>query len=284
MADETQDTGQPWWPDAAPVVASPGPKDAPLLRMYAPGNAPRAGAIALHEVRADYAWHFHDMHKLLYAFEGAIEIEVENGAHLIPRQLAAWVPAGVAHRLGNQKVSSAAVFLPADAVANPGSRIRTIMAPPLMREMMREALRWYLPNAENDLRKAFFGALGALCAEWIGHEADLFMPSAGDPRLQRVLQHTSEHPEARLGEVCAMAGMSERTFRRHVQQDLGLSWEALRMRIRLLKAVSLLGDAGLPVTRVALDCGFDSPSAFSRAFRGVLGESPSDYRRRVRNP
>ena len=35
--------------------------------------------------------------------------------------------------------------------------------------------------------------------------------------------------------------------------------------------------AGEPVTRVALDLGYASPSAFTRMFRRVLGVSPSEY-------
>ena len=274
---------EPWWPEAAPVIASPGPSNAPLLRMYAPGTLPRAGSVALDEVRADYAWHFHDMHKLVYAFEGAIEIEVEDGRHLIPHQLAAWVPAGVAHRLGAQKLRSGAIFLPSSSVENPGQCIRTIIASPLMREMMREALRWYLPDADSDLRTAFFMAMSGLCSEWITQETDLFMPTSCDARIQRALDHTAEHAHARLSDICAQAGVSERTLRRHLKQETGMSWEVVRLRSRLLKAIALLGDNGLSVTQIALDCGFESPSAFSRAFRTAMHEAPSEYRRRVRN-
>lgn len=35
--------------------------------------------------------------------------------------------------------------------------------------------------------------------------------------------------------------------------------------------------AGESVTRVALDLGYASPSAFTRMFRRVLGVSPSEY-------
>ncbi|MEN4957260.1 helix-turn-helix domain-containing protein [Stenotrophomonas indicatrix] len=51
---------------------------------------------------------------------------------------------------------------------------------------------------------------------------------------------------------------------------------AWRQQVCLLAAIERLGQ-GQAVTRVALDLGYASPSAFSAAFRRVLGCSPSRY-------
>ena len=264
------------------IEGSAGPAGAPLLPLYEAGSAPRAGSIALDEVKADYAWHYHDMHKLIYAFEGAIELDVELGRHLVPLQLAAWIPAGVPHRLGKQNVRSSAIFFPAEAVTNPGQRVRTVLVSPLMREMMREAVRWHLPGPETSLRSAYFSVMAGLCGEWIANEADLFLPASNDPRLQKAIDYTASHADARALDICAVAGMSERSLRRHFKQDTGMSWDEYRRRRRLLEAIGLLGSTSEPVIEIAVKCGFESPSAFARAFRAALHESPSDYRRRVR--
>jgi methylphosphotriester-DNA--protein-cysteine methyltransferase len=44
----------------------------------------------------------------------------------------------------------------------------------------------------------------------------------------------------------------------------------------MLAAISRLSD-GQPVTRVALDLGYASASAFTSAFRRILGDTPSRY-------
>lgn len=67
------------------------------------------GAITLEKLEADCAWYYHDVHKLRYAFEGVIDVKVEQGRHLVPRQLAAWIPAGVTHRLWLDQQRSAAI-------------------------------------------------------------------------------------------------------------------------------------------------------------------------------
>ncbi|MCW3482086.1 helix-turn-helix domain-containing protein [Neisseriaceae bacterium JH1-16] len=74
----------------------------------------------------------------------------------------------------------------------------------------------------------------------------------------------------------AQAGMSRRTFTRLFRQQLGTSFAVWRQQASLLAALARLGQ-GEPVTRVALDLGYSSPSAFSAAFRRVLGTTPSQF-------
>jgi AraC-like DNA-binding protein len=46
--------------------------------------------------------------------------------------------------------------------------------------------------------------------------------------------------------------------------------------MRLLAAIPLL-TAGTPITKVAGDVGYDTPSGFSLMFRRVMGMTPSQY-------
>lgn len=265
-------------PTSSPVEK---PEDGTLLRMYPALQQPRSGSLRSDLLDVDSHWHFHDMHQLIYAFEGAIVIESNAGRHLVPRQLAAWIPAGALHRVGLHQIKSVSVFFTADLIEAPGERIRTVLATPLMQEMMREAFRWPLQGADSALRSSFFATMAGLCAEWIEREADLFTPTCQDPRLQRALSYTAGTPEARMAEVCRHAGMSERSFRRRLKLETGLTWEACRQRSRLLRAIALLGEADTPIIDVALSCGFESQSSFAKAFRAAMSETPTEYRSRV---
>jgi len=255
----------------------------PLKRMHAAGAQPRAGSHCSDGMDVDTNWHFHDMHQLLYAFEGAIEVESARGRHLIPRQLAAWIPAGVPHSTIIHRVRSGSVFFPVDAVGAPGDRVRTVLVSTLMREMIREAMRWPVREPESPVGADFFAAMARLCTEWIACETDLFLPTSRDARLKRALDYTAERTDATLSAVCRHAGMSERSLRRNLGIDIGMSWEDYRRRSRLLRAVALLGETGTPIGAVAASCGFESPSAFAKAFRLAMGEAPRQYRIRVRD-
>lgn len=254
-----------------------------LRRMLAMDAPPRAGSHCSDGMQVDTGWHCHDMHQMLYAFEGAIEVDSARGRHLIPRQLAAWIPAGAPHRTVIQGVRSGSVFFPAAMIANTDERIRTVLVSTLMREMIREAMRWPIREAEQSMGTSFFAAMATLCSEWITRETDLFLPSSSDPQLARALEYTNGQVTVTLHDVCAHAGMSERSLRRHLKDAIGMTWEDYRRRSRVLNAVSLLSESDVPVSDVAAKCGFESPSAFAKAFRVMMGETPREYRSRVRS-
>jgi AraC-like DNA-binding protein len=229
----------------------------------------------------DLQWHYHDMHKLLYAFEGAIEVESTRGRNLIPRQLAAWIPASVPHCTSIHGVRWVAVFFTRAMVPDSEQRVRTVTVSPLMREMMREAMRWPLTAQEYPLRAAFFAAMAQLCAEWITHEANLFLPTSNDQRVQRALDYTNQRKDLKLLDICSKAGISVRSLRRHLKDETGMTWELYRQRSRLLEAVSLLSETDESIGEIAARCGFESPSGFTKVFRQEVGETPRAYRHRV---
>jgi AraC-like DNA-binding protein len=257
------------------------PQRANLLPLRAPGMIPRPGSLYRDGMHVDLQWHFHDMHKLLYAFEGAIEVESTRGRNLIPRQLAAWIPAGVPHCTSIHGIRWVSVFFTTEMVDDTEQRVRTVMVSTLMREMMREAMRWPLDGLDNAVRASFFDAMGKLCGEWIAREAKLFLPTSTDPRVKHVLDYTAQRMDLNLAAVCKHVGMSVRSLRRHLKGETGMTWEDYRHRSRLLQAISLLSETGEPVSEIAARCGFESPSAFARVFRRQMGESPRDYRHRV---
>jgi AraC-like DNA-binding protein len=256
-------------------------QDGALLRMYPPGSDPRVGSFRADGLDIDSHWHFHDMHQLVYAFEGAIVVESARGRHLVPPQLAAWIPAGEQHRLSVHQVKSASIFFPVSMVRSPDDRVRTIMVRPLMREMVNEAMRWRLRDAPSKLGERFYDAMAGLCEEWILEEADLMLPVVNSARLQSALDYTAGQIDAQLSDVCAHAGLSPRTLRRHLRQETGLSWDMFRQRCRLLRAIALLAEGKEPIGQIAAECGYESPSAFAKSFRQALGVTPREYQRRM---
>lgn len=68
----------------------------------------------------------------------------------------------------------------------------------------------------------------------------------------------------------SQVAMSRRTFTRLFREQTGISFVEWRQQACLLMAVVRLGN-GEPVTRVATDLGYSSPSAFTGVFRRVLG-------------
>lgn len=250
-----------------------------LAPLMDPARRPPAGAIVQDEYDLDCPWHTHDMHQLQYAFEGAIEVEDARARHLLPRQLAAWIPAGVAHRTSLRRVKSGSILFAPEMVRPAGDRVRIIEVSPLMREMVLGAMRWPLQAPQDDTARAYFTALGLLCAEWIGREAPLSLPTATDPQLRAAMDYTRAAPaEACFSGACRAASLSERSLRRRFRAEAGMSWETYRRRVRLLAAIPLLSETDRPVGAIAAEVGFESQSAFAKALRGLTGKPPLAFR------
>lgn len=196
----------------------------------------------------------------------------------MPRTLSAWIPAGLVHRTSLHRVRSGSIVLSREMVPNAGDRVRIIEVSPLMREMVLGAMRWPLQGSQDAAGKAYFAALSHLCCEWIEREAPLHLPTA--PELRTAIAHTRAHlRDADIQSVCAAAGLSERTLRRRCRHLLGMTWDEYRRRARLLAAVALLSETEQPIGAIAADVGFESQSAFARAFKDLTGRTPREFRR-----
>jgi AraC-like DNA-binding protein len=104
----------------------------------------------------------------------------------------------------------------------------------------------------------------------------LSVPLPGDARLQRLCAQLLADPSDRrtLTAWSEVAGASTRTLARLFESDLGMSFNAWRQRIRFHNALEALS-RGQPISRVARRHGYRSASAFSSAFRKVMGMPPS---------
>lgn len=258
-----------------------------LVSMRHPAAAPvLGGAHDSDGWDVDTPWHFHDMHQLLYAFAGSVDVEGEEGSHRIPHQFAAWIPAGAVHRTRIQKVSSGSVFLSAELVPDAGTRVRVIRAPGLLREMVGHAKRWPLGGSEDAGARAYFTCLASLCPDWIVDEVELVLPTGEDPRIERAMEATRKAlGTITLAEVCREAGLSERSLRRRFLAEAGMSWEAYRRRLRIHAAIALLDATDRTVGAIAAEVGYENQAAFAKTFREAVGMAPTEYRNTKRpNP
>ncbi|MCK1638321.1 helix-turn-helix transcriptional regulator [Bradyrhizobium sp. 157] len=85
-----------------------------------------------------------------------------------------------------------------------------------------------------------------------------------------------------LAALASDAGLSRFHFCRAFKESTGLSPHAWLRQHRLEQAMSMLRDTDTSVVSVAAALGYSSQTAFAAAFRKMTGETPSDWRRRIR--
>jgi AraC-like DNA-binding protein/quercetin dioxygenase-like cupin family protein len=247
------------------------------------GSPVRAGTFAYDGGDLVTDWHSHELHQIEYAFEGIAEVETEGAHYLLPPQQAVWIPAGLAHRTTLKGVRSVAVFFDPAMVEDADDRVRILAATPVIREMIVYAARWPIARPASDpVADAFFDALALLVVDWLAHETPLCLPTSSDPVLRAVMDFTNANlPGVTVAAACGAAGLSERSLRRQFGAATGMTWRQYVLQSRLMRAMALLTEPGRTVIDVATEVGFDSVSAFTRAFVRLTGETPTAYRRRV---
>ncbi len=229
-------------------------------------------------------WHSHDVHQIEYAIGGVVEVQTRTGHYLLPPQQAAWLPVGLEHSATmNPDVKTVAVMFDPQLVPDAGNRARILAVSPLIREMMIYALRWPIDRPHGDeISDTFFRTLAHLVSEALDHEAPLSLPTSDHPIVAAAMAYTKEHLQSVTAEEVSRAvAVSERTLRRQFRQATGISWRTYLLHARMLKAMALLAAPDQSVQETASAVGFDSLSAFTRAFTQFCGETPSAYRHRI---
>ena len=100
-------------------------------------------------------------------------------------------------------------------------------------------------------------------------------------RVNAAMDYVEAHlaDELTIETLAQVAHFSPFHFHRIFSAVTGETIGAFVARVRIERAATLLSArADRPVTQIALDTGFASPSSFSRAFREAYGVSPTEWR------
>lgn len=222
--------------------------------------------------------HRHLRAQLIYAPTGAMRVSAAGSLWMVPPQRALWMPPGVEHSIRMlSDVTMRTLYLREDVASVMPRTCHVLPVSRLLRELIVRATE--LPVDYDEAGPA--GHLVALLlSELHGLRAlPLDLPLPGDARVMAVCRAILDEPGDRRGlaDWARDAHVSERTLARLFRSETGLSFGAWRQQARLLEAMGRLG-AGEPVTRVALDLGYDSISAFSAMFRRATATSPRTFR------
>ena len=250
-------------------------------------NPPDLGAPQPLIVRAEsipprhcFADHTHQWNQLVYAISGVLTVNIEGSCFVIPPEQAAWVPLRTRHRVGSLLGAEfRSLWLDDDVCSGIATSCVVFSVPPLLRALIIEATR--LQDEQDD-------------ADYAGRVVHLIVDQLRRARpLPAVLPWPRQGPVVALCEALyaepaddrgpeqwgATLGLSARTLSRRFNEEVGMPLSQWRRRLRLIKAVEMLG-GGCNVTQTALDLGYGSPSAFIYAFRQEMGMSPHAYYRR----
>jgi transcriptional regulator GlxA family with amidase domain len=118
-------------------------------------------------------------------------------------------------------------------------------------------------------------------AQFIRHE-----PPASRSSLAALMEWMTANLDQPLTieELAKQVSMSPRTFARRFREQTGTTPLQCLLTMRIHRAQELLEECQSSIDQIAMLVGFDSAITFRTRFRGVVGLTPTEYRRRFSVP
>jgi AraC-like DNA-binding protein len=172
------------------------------------------------------------------------------------------------------------------------------MLPPIVhiqKKSDQAALRWSVERMMQELRERQPG--GFLVAQHLAHMMLVqalrlhmaqglrggvgWLFALADKQMGAAINSMHADPAHRwtLQELAECAGMSRSTFALKFKETVGATPMEYLARWRMLLAGDRLANSSDPISLIALSLGYESESAFSTAFKRVMGCSPRQYSR-----
>jgi AraC-like DNA-binding protein len=135
------------------------------------------------------------------------------------------------------------------------------------------------------IMSALCGVLLAMVLRTSSTSGPVLWTAAGDSRIADLVERIVAHPghDWTIESLAAIARMSRATLMRRFRESTGTTVGGFVARARLIAASELLRTGDQNVAAVAVESGYRSESAFSRAFRDATGMTPARFRRSVRD-
>ena len=232
--------------------------------------------------------HSHPWAQVALSTTGVIRMTAGHGTYLVPPSRALWVPPDVEHaitvvedaEIRTLYLHPTARFLrdgqglPSPFAMWPECRVLEVS--PLLRELVQHLDVQPGPLAASPREQR----LSDLVLDELRRAAPVRLGLAlpADKRLRSLCEAVLDDPlrHATLDGWASQAGASTRTLARLFRQELGTTFGEWRQQARLAKALALAADKR-PMSHIAAELGYASPSAFSAMVRRTVGATPRRF-------
>lgn len=218
--------------------------------------------------------HVHPWAQFMCCSHGVISVATERGSYVLSPDMGLWIPPHIEHSVQMvQQIYQESLYVGGVLGERLSAGGGVVSMTPLVRELIREAAKMPVEYDESGEEGRLIAVLLDQLARLPARNVKLPLPR--DTRLQKICHILIAEPDNDLPLTwwADHAAASTRTLSRLFEAETGMGFRAWRQRLRLQRAMLLLGD-GRPVAAVAREVGYRSPSAFIVAFRQLFGFAP----------
>ncbi len=223
-------------------------------------------------------WHHHHWGQFSYAIKGVLTVRTREGCYIAPPQFAIWIPEGIEHQVSSEDAAEMrSLYIESSALPEPSWQKPCVFEiTPLCKELIiRFCQQPVMYEAQTKQSRIVDVLLDELQSQ---KEANTRLPMPTDERMIAICHHLQQHPDSQndIGQLGERVQLTGRSVSRLFKAQTGITFQQWRQHLRLLNALSRL-EKGDSVMSVAVDCGYDSNSAFVAAFKKQFGCTPGRY-------
>ncbi len=245
--------------------------------------------------------HWHSEIEMLYVKNGAISVTVEERKYvlnrgdiifiepekihtvspfLLPLEYDAAVFSASALSLNSEHFFGRDIIMP---LINGGSEFSGIIDSSFKDYEKLLSQAEILLNKESSKAAVFAALIGIIS---IIYDGGYIKKSSGQISkyshdIKKCLEYISENysRKIKLSELSDLIHVSENYFCGYFKKFTGITPFEQINETRVKKAAALLSDSDLTVSEIAVKCGFENLSYFTRKFKSIIGCTPIDYRK-----
>lgn len=226
-----------------------------------------------------YPQHGHAWGEFIYAFNGVMEVNINQMNYITPPPYGVWLPPNTQHSgLNRTPVSHATLYIHESLCHALPQQAGILLTSPLVSAILEHLKQHVFQETDPEYSRLLQVLLDQL------HHAELigsYLPHTDHIALKQILDFLHAHPadQSTLESLAKRINMTERTLARLSQKELAMSLNEWRQRLKVMKAMSLLNE-GQTVESIALDLGYANASAFINMFKRWMMLTPDQFRKK----
>lgn len=252
---------------------------------------------------SEIAWHWHKEIEIVVLYEGNVSLETAKESIILKKGDGVFINSEELHyfkKLGDEKcVLISYVFDKSLVIGDKGSIIERKYIEPLVQNKtlslfkISETLSRKLEEVFFEYEDKKFGVeinirniLSSVLLEIIIENREKLIEkkiykNLDSQRIKGMLDFIQKNysNELTLKEIGEAVFIGERETLRCFARTIGISPIEYLKKYRVKVAANLLTTTDLPVTEICIQCGFNSPSYFSKSFQRVFNVTPREYRK-----
>lgn len=252
---------------------------------------------------SEIAWHWHKEIEIVVLYEGNVSLETAKESIILKKGDGVFINSEELHyfkKLGDEKcVLISYVFDKSFVIGDKGSIIERKYIEPLVQNKtlslfkISETLSRKLEEVFFEYEDKKFGVeinirniLSSVLLEIIIENREKLIEkktykNLDNQRIKGMLDFIQKNysNELTLKEIGEAVFIGERETLRCFARTIGISPIEYLKKYRVKVAANLLTTTDLPVTEICIQCGFNSPSYFSKSFQRVFNVTPREYRK-----